>query len=112
MSELQEKIKECNYLYDELSKRPVKVVAKADLNSYDNHADRSRLILEKLEKHELYFENVKFKNSAAKVQVVANNDLIFFGIVVKNLVGKEEVKVNELVEFQSCDCLDVDECFG
>ena len=116
--ELNAKIAECNRLHEELRKRPFEVKASGEIVDTGNHPELTNLITEKLKNNERFYAKVRIGGERIWCVVVGRIDShnanfddseegqIFAGIL-DNTPVNENLKFNDLIEFQSCDVFEL-----
>lgn len=118
MSELNEKIEECNRLHEELKKRPFEIKASGETVDTANHPELTNLITEKLKNNERFNAKVRIKGERIWCIVIGRADShnanfddseegqIFVG-VLNNKPVNDDLKFNDLIEFQSSDVFEL-----
>jgi hypothetical protein len=118
MSELTEKIEECNKLHEELRNRPFEIKAKGEIVNMENHPKLTNLIIKKLKNNERFYAKVRIKGERIWCIVIGRDDShnanfdnseegqIFVGVIDNEPIS-DNLKFNDLIKFQSCDVFDL-----
>lgn len=116
--ELSVKIEECNRLHQELRKRPFEIKTSAETVNTDNHPELTNEIKEKLNNKQRFLVKILIEGERLWCTVIGRSDShnsnfddsedgeIFVGVLDNEPIN-DKLKFNDLVEFQSCDVLEL-----
>ena len=118
MREVTEKINECNHLHEELAKRPFEIKGNAEVIDTSLHPKLTDRLQELLKSNTRFYVKILINSERFWVIPIGRSDShnanfdnseegqIFVGVVDNQLLN-DKIKFNDLVEFQSCDVLDI-----